>query len=93
MLMAAASRTGQQATTHGAGARIGQGPRTSKLRDCRSQAPPPKPSPKIRTTCGPAPANLSPTLSFTLVKAVRMLYHQQTKNLLVSYSPKKLGFF
>ncbi|WP_281291798.1 hypothetical protein [Streptomyces tailanensis] len=25
--------------------------------------------------------------------SVRHLYHQQTKNLLVSYSPKKLGFF
>ncbi|MGX5181518.1 hypothetical protein ACWKT5_01530 [Streptomyces avermitilis] len=24
---------------------------------------------------------------------VQLLYHQQTKNLLVSYSPKKLGFF
>ncbi|XIE81329.1 hypothetical protein AB6O49_32625 [Streptomyces sp. SBR177] len=24
---------------------------------------------------------------------VRLLYHQHTKNLLVSYSPKKLGFF
>jgi hypothetical protein len=24
---------------------------------------------------------------------MQMVYHQQTKNLLVSYSPKKLGFF
>jgi hypothetical protein len=24
---------------------------------------------------------------------VQLLYRQQTKNLLVSYSPKKLGFF
>lgn len=28
-----------------------------------------------------------------LVRAMQMVYHQQTKNLLVSYSPKKLGFF
>ncbi|WP_319191764.1 hypothetical protein [Streptomyces sp. DK15] len=25
--------------------------------------------------------------------AIQPLYHQQTKNLLVSYSPKRLGFF
>ncbi|WP_405532488.1 hypothetical protein OG592_34025 [Streptomyces avidinii] len=24
---------------------------------------------------------------------VRLLYHQQPKNMLVSYSPKKLGYF
>ncbi|MFF2786264.1 hypothetical protein ACFVT6_05790 [Streptomyces sp. NPDC058049] len=24
---------------------------------------------------------------------VQLLYHQETKNMLVSYSPKKLGFF
>lgn len=44
--MAAASGAGQQATTQGAGACIRQGPRTSKHRDCRSQAPPPKPRPR-----------------------------------------------
>jgi hypothetical protein len=27
------------------------------------------------------------------VMGMQRLYHQQTKNLLVSYSPKKLGFF
>ncbi|MFF1844037.1 hypothetical protein ACFVW9_20115 [Streptomyces sp. NPDC058217] len=30
---------------------------------------------------------------FAQVSAVLPLYHQQTKNLLVSYSPKKLGLF
>ncbi|MFE3209193.1 hypothetical protein ACFXI8_13720 [Streptomyces niveus] len=30
---------------------------------------------------------------FTRSAWVQLLYHQQTKNLLVSYSPKKLGFF
>ncbi|MFE0184452.1 hypothetical protein [Streptomyces olivaceus] len=28
-----------------------------------------------------------------LVNGLHRLYHQQTKNPLVSYSPKKLGFF
>ncbi|MFE7839157.1 nuclear transport factor 2 family protein [Streptomyces sp. NPDC057474] len=27
------------------------------------------------------------------VSSARKMYHQQTKNVLVSYSPKKLGFF
>lgn len=30
---------------------------------------------------------------FRRSEAVKTMYHQQTKNLLVSYSPKKLGFF
>ncbi|MDX5565254.1 hypothetical protein PYK79_20795 [Streptomyces sp. ID05-04B] len=30
---------------------------------------------------------------FTWSARVRLLYHQQTKSLLVSYSPKKPGFF
>jgi len=30
---------------------------------------------------------------FSQVSSRSGLYHQQTKNLLVSYSPKKLGFF
>ncbi|MFD9459545.1 hypothetical protein [Streptomyces sp. NPDC060027] len=33
------------------------------------------------------------TSTVPLVNGVSSLYHQQTKNLLVSYSPKKLGFF
>jgi hypothetical protein len=36
--MTAASQTGRQTTAQGAGACIRQGPRTSKPRDCRSQA-------------------------------------------------------
>ncbi|MEV7959474.1 hypothetical protein [Streptomyces sp. NPDC088141] len=42
---------------------------------------------------GPVPHDLLPRSPFVLVRGVRPPYHQQTKNLLVSYSPKKLGFF
>ncbi|CAM5351372.1 hypothetical protein SAVIM338S_01218 [Streptomyces avidinii] len=30
--------------------------------------------------------------AFSLVDTARLLHRQQTKNMLVSYSPKKLGF-
>ncbi|WP_445525948.1 hypothetical protein [Streptomyces cyslabdanicus] len=39
------------------------------------------------------PGRIPSHSAFVLVRAVHMVYHQQTKNLLVSYSPKKLGFF
>lgn len=32
-------------------------------------------------------------LSFPLVRRVRLLYQQQTRNLLVIHSPPKIGFF
>ncbi|MGW3061297.1 hypothetical protein ACWC98_36065, partial [Streptomyces goshikiensis] len=48
---------------------------------------------EIRTTSGPDLAKESRLLPFCLVSIVPRLYHQETKNLLVSYSPKKLGFF
>ncbi|MFJ3334367.1 hypothetical protein [Streptomyces sp. NPDC086766] len=48
---------------------------------------------KIRTIPGPRSAHVPPHGTFALVRAERTVYHQQTKNLLVSYSPKKLGFF
>ncbi|WP_405981999.1 hypothetical protein [Streptomyces sp. NBC_00158] len=34
-----------------------------------------------------------PNHRFAWSALFQLLYHQQTKNLLVSYSPKKLGFF
>ncbi|MEU9177572.1 hypothetical protein AB0C90_12075 [Streptomyces sp. NPDC048550] len=40
----------------------------------------------------PAPRGRT-NLRFTWSAWVYKLYHQQTKNMLVSYSPKKLGFF
>ncbi len=40
----------------------------------------------------PAPRSCS-DFRFAWSEWVRLLYHQQTKNMLVSYSPKKLGFF
>ncbi len=51
------------------------------------------PTTKIWTIRGPASVQPSIWLPFVLVSDLRGLYHQQTKNLLVSYSPKKLGFF
>ena len=46
---------------------------------------------------GPFPDQVSPEghqeRCFRLSTAVRNVYHQQTKNLLVSYSAQKLGFF
>ncbi|GHF01375.1 hypothetical protein [Streptomyces griseoluteus] len=46
-----------------------------------------------RTIPGPAAPPQSRRALFVLVSDVVPLYHQETKNLLVSYSPKKLGFF
>ncbi|MFF1605297.1 hypothetical protein ACFVYV_49500 [Streptomyces mirabilis] len=48
---------------------------------------------KIRTIPGPAILPKPRRALFALVSDALPLYHQQTKNLLVSYSPKKLGFF
>ncbi|WP_406480360.1 hypothetical protein [Streptomyces sp. NBC_01615] len=48
---------------------------------------------KIRTICGPEPVNSPIADAFAPVRAMPGLYRQQTKNLLVSYSPMKLGFF
>ncbi|SFE50085.1 hypothetical protein [Streptomyces mirabilis] len=48
---------------------------------------------KIRTIPGPAHHHRAPEPPSLQVRRLRCLYHQQTKNLLVSYSPKKLGFF
>ena len=48
---------------------------------------------KIRTIRGPEPANSPTDGTFIQVRRMQRLYHQQTKNLLVAYSPKKLGFF
>ncbi|MEU8600067.1 hypothetical protein [Streptomyces parvulus] len=50
-----------------------------------------------RARSGPCPDQL-PTedcanYRFAWSMQVQLLYHKQTKNLLVSYSPKKLGFF
>ncbi|MFJ1550801.1 hypothetical protein [Streptomyces sp. NPDC088246] len=47
----------------------------------------------IRTILGPATPPKSRRALFALASDALPLYHQQTKNLLVSYSPKKLGFF
>ncbi|WP_369188770.1 hypothetical protein [Streptomyces sp. R08] len=43
-----------------------------------------------RANFAPKPGNLTRSCSSG---AVGLVYHQQTKNLLVTYSPKKLGFF
>lgn len=48
---------------------------------------------KIRTIPGPAHRLMARGAPFPLANRAQILYHQQTKNLLVSYSPKKLGFF
>jgi hypothetical protein len=48
---------------------------------------------KIRTIPGPTNRSECGKSLFALVSNVWPVYHQQTKNLLVSYSPKKLGFF
>ncbi|MFD9811915.1 hypothetical protein [Streptomyces sp. NPDC059080] len=42
---------------------------------------------------GPTRRRRQPRRRFGSSAPPRVLYHQQTKNLLVSYSPKKLGFF
>ncbi len=58
-----------------------------------TQAEKVQPRPVIRTSTGPAqcPARSQPFPCRP--EGLHMVYHQQTKNLLVSYSPKKLGFF
>ncbi|MEU9994026.1 hypothetical protein [Streptomyces sp. NPDC050848] len=48
---------------------------------------------KIRTISGLALPEGRANYRFTWSAWVQLLYHQQTKNLPVSYSPKKLGFF
>ncbi|MFB6944093.1 hypothetical protein ACFCZY_24425 [Streptomyces sp. NPDC056237] len=48
---------------------------------------------EIRTIPGPRSAQAPPHGTFALVRARRAVYHQQMKDPLVSYSPKKLGFF
>ncbi|MGO4632139.1 hypothetical protein AB4225_14515 [Streptomyces sp. 2RAF24] len=48
---------------------------------------------KIRTISGPRSGIATEKPTFVLVRKMPSLYRQQTKNLLVSYSPKKLGFF
>jgi hypothetical protein len=48
---------------------------------------------KIRTIPGPANRSGRREEPFTLLSDVSRVCRQQTKNLLVSYSPKKLGFF
>lgn len=47
---------------------------------------------KIRTMPGPTSAAHLPCPASPLVRDMLTAYHQQTKNLLVSYSPRKLGF-
>ncbi len=47
----------------------------------------------IRAMLGPATPPTSRRALFVLVSDPLPPYHQQTKNLLVSYSPKKLGLF
>ncbi|MDX3612187.1 hypothetical protein [Streptomyces europaeiscabiei] len=47
---------------------------------------------KIRTMPGPTSAAHPPWSASPLVRDTLTAHHQQTKNLLVSYSPKKLGF-
>ncbi|WP_279614252.1 hypothetical protein [Streptomyces seoulensis] len=42
---------------------------------------------------GPTAQTQHPHASFPQFRDLELMYHQQTKNLLVSYSPKKLGFF
>jgi hypothetical protein len=48
---------------------------------------------KIRAISGPAVPPKPRQALFALVSDALPLYRQQTKNLLVSYSPKRLGFF
>ncbi|WP_192583433.1 hypothetical protein [Streptomyces albicerus] len=48
---------------------------------------------KIRTIYGPMTHHPSQKSLLQPVNDAQDSYHQQTKNLLVSYSPKKLGFF
>ncbi len=48
---------------------------------------------KTRTNSGPAPTREPRLLPFPRSARLQLLYHQQTKNILCSYSPKKLGFF
>ncbi|MEU8781140.1 hypothetical protein [Streptomyces sp. NPDC048637] len=45
------------------------------------------------TTPGPTTPTCCPWLLGAQVSDAMSLYHQQTKNLLVNYSAKKLGFF
>ncbi|MFF4629680.1 hypothetical protein [Streptomyces griseorubiginosus] len=51
------------------------------------------PQTKIRTIPGPLTRHPRQATLVLLVTGAQGSYHQQTKNLLVSYSPKKLGFF
>ncbi|MFE2570936.1 hypothetical protein [Streptomyces mirabilis] len=46
---------------------------------------------KIRTIPGSRSAQAPPHGAFSLVRAKRTVYHQQTENILCSYSPQKLG--
>jgi hypothetical protein len=48
---------------------------------------------KIRTSHGPARRQRTAYSPCVRLRAMKPLYHQQTMNLLVSYAPKKLGFF
>jgi len=48
---------------------------------------------KIRTSPGPVSRFPLRLRLIPLVNGLPTMYHQQTKSLLVSYSPKKLGFF
>ncbi len=48
---------------------------------------------KIRAISGPAVPPKPRQTPLALVSDALPLYHQRTKNLLVSYSPKKFGFF
>jgi hypothetical protein len=48
---------------------------------------------KIRTIPGPAILSKPRRALFALVSDALPVYHQQTKNILCSYSPQKLGFF
>lgn len=47
----------------------------------------------IRTMFGPTSAQTPPHDALALVRPLQKPYHQQAMNLLVSYSPKRLGFF
>jgi hypothetical protein len=47
---------------------------------------------KIRTIPGPAIHLIPRRALFLLVSSIESLHHQQTKILLMPYSPKKLGF-
>ncbi|MGW4909128.1 class I SAM-dependent methyltransferase [Streptomyces sp. NPDC004270] len=52
-----------------------------------------QPSIKIRTIPGPASRFPLRLRLFSLVNDLLAVYRQQTKNILCSYSPRKLGFF